>query len=440
MCDPVKLECHDGLGGFLTRLAEAAPEMLAKGEPEFDYTTLAFWLGNELAADLLSTLNGVRLELAPKHARDMDVAIAVWDELFCTVAGDPRTYLEQPGALSALIDEFGERWKTPLSDFEVVYSIDHLAIGPEPIILNGVKFFEPTDDALTNLAIVEDLKDQVASWSKEAGTLTLAITQIEAASSTTSFESGRGPVSEALTLMRGAGLAGLSGRTLTDELLQWQLSGHYLARSVNGGPSPDWLWGWHRPFGPLVTPLGEHIRHGIEQLALALVGDLVEDIRDRLYRAIDWIAHSTTHEAADYKFVDLCTALEILLLPEGQLVTNKGTIIALRYHLLGGSMNPPAVKSMYDRRNHIIHGNPLPVVDPRDVWNLRLICYFTVSRITHIAAGRPEVTSLSSLIEEIETRETLTEFVRRADMGVYKGSLLPQLVRAARTRLKSLEG
>lgn len=435
----MKLECQDELAGFLNRLAEAAPGMLTKGKPEFDFTMLSFWLGNELAEELLTVLDGVRLELAPKHARDMDIAMAVWNELFCTVAGDPRMYIDEPGALSALIDQFGERWKTPLSKFEVVYSIDYLAIGPEPIILNGVRFFEPTDDALTNLAIVGAVKDEVAKWPKEPGTLTLAVTRVEAASSTTSFESGRGPVSEAVTLMRGAGLRGLSGRTLTDELLQWRLSGHYLARSVNGGPSPDWLWGWHRPFSPLVTKLGDHIRQGIEQLALELVGGLAEDVRDRLYRAIDWMAHSTTHEAADYKFVDLCTALEILLLPDGQSVPNKGAIIALRYYLLGGSLNPPSVKAMYDLRNHIIHGNPLPVVGSRGVWDLRLVCYFTATRIAHIAAGPPEVTSLHHVIEGIETHESLTEFVERSERGVYEGSTLPQLVKAARTKLKSLE-
>lgn len=435
----MKLECRDQLAGFLTRLAEAAPGMLKKGEQEFDYTILSFWLGNELAANLLSTLNEVRLELAPKHARDMEVAIAVWDELFCMVAGDPRRFIEEPDALSALIDEFGERWKAPLSDFEVVYSIDYLAIGPEPIILNGVKFFEPTDDALANLAIVGVVKEEFASWSKEAGTLTLAITRVEASSGTTSFEAGQGLVSDAVTLMRVAALRGLFGRTLTDELLQWRLSGHYLTRSVNGGPSPDWLWGWHRPFGPLVTPLGDAIREGIERLGLEAVGDLPEDVRDRLHRALDWMAHSATHEAADYKYVDLCTALEILLLPEGQRVFAKGSVIALRYNLLGGEMNPPAVKHMYDLRSHIVHGNAIPVVGFRDVWDLRSVCYTTASRIAQIAAARPEVTSLQRLIEGVETHESLSEFVRRAERGVYKGSLLPSIVKAARAQLKSLE-
>ena len=116
-----------------------------------------------------------------------------------------------------------------------------------------------------------------------------------------------------------------------------------------------------------------------------------------------WIAHSTTHEADDHKFVDLCTALEILLLPEGQGVKTKGTVIALRYNLLGGDLNPPAVKRMYDRRNDVIHGSRLPVVGPQDTWHLRLVCYAVVQSIVHASADLPDKLTLQDVIDAAET-------------------------------------
>ena len=158
---------------------------------------------------------------------------------------------------------------------------------------------------------------------------------MDAAEIDIAFEAGRDQVVDAITLMKASALRGLAGRTPTDELLQWKLSGWYLARQVTlEDPPGTRLWGFHRQFGPLVDDLGNYIRQGIDGLNLELLRDLPENIRERVLRAMYWIAHSATHEADDHKFVALCTALEILLLPEGQRVTGKGTVIALRYNLL----------------------------------------------------------------------------------------------------------
>ena len=71
------------------------------------------------------------------------------------------------------------------------------------------------------------------------------------------------------------------------------------------------------------------------------------------------ISHSLSHESDDHRLVDLCTALEILLIPEGRREPSKGTVIALRYKLLGGHLNASAIKWLYDRRNDVIHGGPV---------------------------------------------------------------------------------
>ena len=169
-----------------------------------------------------------------------------------------------------------------------------------------------------------------------------------------------------------------------------------------------------------------------------MLNDLPEEVRDRVFRSLYWIAHSTTHEANDHKLVDLCTALEILLLPEAQGVRNKGAVIALRYNLLGGNLNPSAVKWMYDRRNDIIHGNPLPMVVPRDTGELRSVCYTVVQLIVRASTNLSDKSMLQDVIDTVETEQRLETFIERVEKGIYEGSLLPQLRKEARRKLKQL--
>ena len=432
----MELNSRASMVSFLNHLAEFAPTALKKGQPQFDFTLLSYWLNPGLADELLSVLNEIRQELVPQHAEDRDLVNAFWDDLVCEVVANPEITLAGPNGLFDLVDKFGDCWKKPLSEFEVIYGIDYLAVGQEPITLLGVEFFAPTEEALSQRDIS---KDEVAKWSDEEGTHTLAVINVEAASITIAYEAGMDQVVNAVTLLKAAALRGLAGKTPSDELLQWKLSGDYLVRPVTAGEAPSKiLVGHYRQFGPLVDELGSYIRQGIEGLRLDLISDIPENIRERILRSIYWIAHSAAHEADDHKFVDLCTALEILLLPEERLVSRKGNVIALRYNLLGGDLNPSAVKWMYDRRNDVVHGSPLPVVGPQDTWQLRLVCYTTVGRIVQTSAQRPDKSTLDDLISTVETKEKLTIFVERAGMGIYQDPLLSYLVKEAEEKLKQV--
>ena len=433
----MKLDSQGSLVHLLTHLIQSPPKMLRQAEPEFDVTLIAYWLGKDLAAKFWSALRDLRVELVPQHARDTDVLNAFWDELVCEVSASPESYLERPDALDDLVDRFGNRWKKPLSEYEVMYSIDYLDVGQEPIALVGVEFFAPTDEALAQRNIS---KSEVARWSKSERNQTFAVVRTLAASIDIAFQAGLDRVVDAVSLMKVSALRGLASRTATDELIQWKLSGWYLARPFDeGNPTDTTLWAFHRQFGPSVDDLGTYIRRGIDELKLELLRKLPEDVRERVIRSMYWIAHSAAHDTDDHKLVDLCTALEILLLPEGRKVSNKGTFIALRYNLLGGDLNPSAVKWMYDRRNDVIHGNQLPVVEPRDTWHLRLVCYTVLPlAIVRASAGKPEGFTLVDLIGTLETEKGLMTFVDRVDKRIYEGTLLPGLAKEARKKLKKL--
>ncbi|MCY4652627.1 MAG: HEPN domain-containing protein [Dehalococcoidia bacterium] len=432
----MNLDAGANLIDSLHSLAKSRSNMPRKGMPEFNFDVLASWLGKELADELLSSLDDIRVELIPRHAEDMALINAFWDDLVYEVSANSQTYLNRPGALDELVQKFSETWKKPLSEFEVLYSVDCLALGEETISLLGVEFFSPTDEALAQRAIP---KADVAKWNKETESLTLAITRVEAASSNLAFDSGRDKVADAIALMRVAAMRGLTGRTATDELLQWTLSGSHLLRHVvSGEPQEGWYWGFRRQFGPLVDEIGDDICWGIEELELGVLSSLPENVQDRILRSIYWIAHSTTHEVADHKLVDLCTALEILLLPEGGRIRQKGDNIALRYNLLGGTLNPSYVKWMYGQRNAVVHGDQLPVVKTVDVWNLRMVCYQTARGIIQASVSRPNELSLKDLIALVETKEGLKTFIELSTKGIYEGDLMPQILKTARRKLKQL--
>ena len=184
---------------------------------------------------------------------------------------------------------------------------------------------------------------------------------------------------------------------------------------------------------------GNSIRGGIRKLELELLLDVPDDIRDRILRSIYWISHSAIHEADDHKLVDLCTALEILLIPEGRSEQSKGTVIALRYKLLGGSLDASSMKWFYDRRNDVIHGGPLPVIEPRGIWGLRLVCSETIGHIVRTSSKQPNLLNLRDLIATSYTKENLLSFIKYALMGVCEDPILTKVIKHAKSKLGQLE-
>lgn len=429
----MKLDSADTLDKLVTHLAATAPAMLKKGKPELSFTTLSDWLGKELALQLLLGLNAIRLELVPNYADDMLLVNAFWNELVCEVTYNNQIYYKDSQATSDLIREFGNRWKKPLSEFEVIYSLAYLNIGESPITLHGVEFLPPNIETVTGREI-----PKLASCREEIKNLSWARVRVRASSGTTAYETGKEQVVNALNLLKTSALQGLAGKMLPDSLFQWKLSGHYLIKLLSGNATLDHDYGYRHPFGPAVIEMGHYIRDGIEGLGLELLPDLPRDVHDRIVRSMHWIARSTSHEDEDYKIVDLCTALEILLIPEGRKVGNKSAAIALRYMLLGGTINPCAVKWLYDRRNDVLHGNRLPVVAQIDIWHLRLVCYTTIDLIVQTSAKLLSTSTLRDLIATVETVGGLNKFFKLVEMGVYDGPLLPPIVNEAKKRLKEL--
>ena len=208
---------------------------------------------------------------------------------------------------------------------------------------------------------------------------------------------------------------------------------------MTAGESPYWCEEFYRQFEPLVVGMSGPIQEGINALKVEYFSALPNDIRNRLQRSIYWISHSLSHESDDHRLVDLCTALEILLIPEGRREPSKGTVIALRYKLLGGHLNASAIKWLYDRRNDVIHGGPLPVIGPRDTWELRMVCCETLRQIVYSSSNQPGLLTLQELIAALYTEENLLSFIKYAPMGVRMDSNLTKVIDEAKRRLQRLQ-
>ena len=114
---------------------------------------------------------------------------------------------------------------------------------------------------------------------------------------------------------------------------------------------------------------------------------------------------------------------------------NKGELIALRYKLLGGDLNPSGMLRFYEWRSGIVHGTRFGGIGLTDTWLLRLEVGTVLRRILELANQHPEVETLEQLIAVVETRENLEEFIHLCDDGPFRGTGIGKIRGAAKSRL-----
>ena len=398
-----------------------------------DYTTLYYRLGENLAGLYLDALNQLRWELHPQHTEDAAVVEGFW-ALFTQIVSNAETFSSRSN-LNKRLEEFGQNLKLPLSEYEVAYAIEFMDIGSDSISIGPVTFAEPTKTPAVNWATETDRWDVGSS---HKGLISAAYIRTSGSNHGRASESGLQQVSDAIDVIRVAALSGLAGRTANDELLQWQLTGAWSARKVDDS-SARVLSGWSHRFRPRVMDIGPAIRAGLKRAPFdEIVSNALQpDIQRRLLRAVQWISGSVLHHDHAHKIVDLCTALEVMLLPN-EVGRTKGDLIELRYNLLGGDLNPAGIRGFYNRRNDIVHGSALRAVGVLDTWQLRLECYSVLGRILALANDNLEVKTLQELIGGLETPKRLEEFIHRYDTKHYHGTGIGKIRSVAKSRLNKV--
>jgi len=427
-----RLNCRSKLSGLLRRFLKFAPHAnLARfqpSDPPMDFTDLS------IAQMYFRLQNDLRVELCPHRGPDSEVVTIMW-ELLCEVVSNHNFYSKK-GTLRPRVDKFILNWNGELNCYEVAYTVEHMKLGANPITIGPVTFLTPDEDQISYWRF--DNEDFI-SWKSEesrVGQMSIATILIEATESGFAYNTGMTTLLEALDVMKTAALMGMENRLPYDNLLRWQIGRLSSTKAQVEGAQP--LISWQSRDKPLVTDLGTSIEEALmkDNLDDLVGGEIAQDIRRRLLRAVHWISHSTTHNGDDYKIVDLCTALEIMLLPNYD-GNRKGHLIAIRYNLLlSGGMNPGAVKWWYDLRPRIVHGSVLSVAGALDTWHLRLICHQVLGQLLRLAKHDSSILTLEDLVGRQESPERLARFVDQCKRGVYKGTGVKDIREFAVLRLK----
>jgi len=385
-----------------------------------------FLIGIPLRKKYWEAMVELQKELVPNHISIDDLYISLWN-LFKEVVLNRSAY--QIGSkLDEKIIEFSRDVKKPLRTFDVIYEIKNLDVGSRHFTLGNVEIFKLTAENMQSLGLTES--GIASKWEGRC----VAKVGVNASEVGLSSASGITEVNDALNVLRLATREELLS-SLSDYIFWWELG---KSMTISKSKPEE---GILTEFGsgkdrPLIIDLGERIANGLDDKSIwkhILDGKLPEDINRRIIRAIEWISHGITASSLDYKLVDLCTALEILLVPESDSGT-KGELIALRQVLIGrGSGHTPAgILYLYEKRCNIIHSGTLEITSYLDYWRLLICCLRVLENIVHLSQRNPNKCELEALLSIVENKETLQNFIRYCELGMYEGKGINRIKKAAK--------
>lgn len=436
-----RLVCRSEVSKLLTSVRENSnrqriAEIVSK-EQFPPSAPLQHLLGDRLASRYWGCLDHLTRELVPRHSSQREVYKALW-KLFGEVAANPTRYRHEK--FKNTLDKFVEDLKRPLYVYEVAYRIDNLElVGGSPFTLGTVSLFTVTEKYLTNWGIpTEGAGD--AMYRKHFLGKPVATLRVQAADADRAFETGLREVFSALDLLRFAAIIGRLPH-LDDEMFLWRLSDHSMARQIKP-KSRERTLRLHRTFRPRIIDMGPYIAKGLDPVQSGLLaianGELPEEITGRLKLTIHWISNSVTKEHIDSKIVDLCTALEIMLLPNYK-GGCKGEMIALRQWLLLQTVDPGGVLRLYQLRSDIVHEGALGVANWRNYWDLLTLCFLVFNSLVSFSKSHPHIQTFLELVKTLETPEKLRDFLHLFETHDFEGKHAGKVKDVAKKILKGLE-
>ncbi|TRZ54008.1 MAG: hypothetical protein D4S01_00230 [Dehalococcoidia bacterium] len=394
----------------------------------------------QLRKKYAKAMTALHNELVPNYISVDGLYDSVWN-LFKEVVLNKSVY-QTSSNLDVKISDFCREVKKPLKVFDVVYEVRNFDVGSQRFNLGNVEVFKLTSDYLRSLGLDEETSAMEARvFTKWVGR-SVAKVEVNASEIDRAYESGIIKVNSILNVVRVATVWERLSR-LHDEMFLWELGDSLAIPKVR--PKRGTLWGvsYHSRHHPLIIPMGDSLAKGLENTRswkYILDGNLPEDINRRIIKAVEWISHGITSYSLDYKLVDLCTALEILLLPnhkEGL----KGELIALRQVLIGqGSFHSPTgMLYWYEKRSSIIHTGALEVTSYSDYWHLLICCLEIVQNIVCLSQRYPHIHELEELIGIVENRENLEYLIEQCKIGILEGKGINKIKKAAEERLIELK-
>ena len=334
--------------------------------------------------------------------------------------------------LQEKIDDFSTEVKRPLIAFDVIYEIRNFSVSAQHFTIGNVEVFNLTDEYLQSLDLMQT--EVFSNWEGKF----VAKVEVNASDTGGANDLGKTVVSTALNVLRLGVRKEFISRS-SDSLFLWELGNSIVIPKVK--PKERILFSVfdNSELYPFMADLGNTIGTLLEDKSIwrfILDAKLPEDINRRIIRAIEWISHSITSKSLDYKLVDLCTALEIMLLPNHKRRL-KGELIALRQVLIGqgSSYSPAGILYLYEKRSNIIHSGALEITNYLDYWHLLICCLQVLESIVRLSQRYPDQWEMKDLLSIVENKETLENFIRYCELGMYEGKEINKIKKAAEGRL-----
>lgn len=384
----------------------------------------------ELREKYWQTMVELQKELVPQHVSLQDLYPKQW-KLFREVVLNKAEF-HSAVKLQEKIDDFSTEIKRPLIAFDVIYEIRNFSVGAQHFTIGNVEIFNLTDEYLQSLDLTQT--DVFSNWEGKF----VAKVEVNASDTGGANDLGKTVVSIALNVLRLGVRKEFISRS-SDSLFLWELGNSIVIPKVK--PKEGILFSVfdNSELYPFMADLGNTIGTLLEDESVwkyILDEKLPKDISVRMQRAIEWISHSITSKSLDYKLVDLCTALEIMLLPNHKRRL-KGELIALRQVLIGqgSSYAPAGILYLYEKRSNIIHSGALEITNYLDYWHLLICCLQVLESIVRLSQRYPDKWEMEDLLSIVENKETLENFIRYCELGMYEGKGISKIKKAAEERL-----
>ncbi len=427
----LELHCQDKIKALLRAginyQGDALKEHL-KSQTEVPYWRIA-WFGNDdITQKFWHVLSELQDELSPMYSTQGELYTELW-KLFREVVLNKKEF--QPREkLERKIHDFAAVVKKPLIEFYVIYEVKNIDIGSNDFTFGNVDVvrFNKTHLEIYNTIKNEFLKEWLADWDGEI----VAKVEVNASGTDNANLTGRAEIEKVLSVLRLGIRKELIGRS-SDSLFLWEI-GNSLVIAKNDAGAPFSLFSNIENY-PFVADIGKILTKILNEHSLwsrILNEELPKDIQIRIERAMEWISLAIKEPSIDHKLVHLCTALEVMLLPE-HTSGKKGELIALRQVLLGQSVfqAPTSILHLYERRSDIIHGGHLNITTYEEYVHLLDCCLNVLTKIIALTDRFTNAVTLKELLDKVENKETLEGFIENCERGLIEGRKIEDIKKAA---------
>jgi hypothetical protein len=342
-------------------------------EPIFHVWDNLFTHKPELRKKYWEAMVSLQSRFVPNYITTDNLYYNLW-ALFKEVVVNNDKYQEE-SALNSKVEEFCRTINRPLIGFRVIYEIKNFEIGDKHFVLGNVEIFKLTSEYLKNLLYfnrkASPPRKFTAKWDgKSIATVLVQATDLERA-----HDVGLDSVNRVLNIVRLVAVKEKIWRFL-DELFLWEIGDSLAIPQTTITKETSFMVRHSLGRRPLILDMSTIITENLSKenfWKYLIDNELPKNINMRLMRAIEWLSHSVTTTNIDHRLVDLCTVLEILLLPNRD-ERPKGSLIALRQTLLnrGNGLTPVSVLYLYNKRNQIVHEGMLEVTRASDYMNTYL--------------------------------------------------------------------